>query len=129
MHTCLSQNQNSYIILPWLVWLSGLNACLQTKGSPVLFPVRAHAWVVDQVPTRGHTRSNHTLLFLSLSFSLPFFKNKFKKSLKKFIYNFSTPIMKVSFLYLLVLAWAPCHKVNAISSNRNWERSLQYHSY
>ena len=24
---------------PWLVWLSGLSAALQTKGSPVRFPV------------------------------------------------------------------------------------------
>ena len=39
--------------LIWLVWLSGLSASLQTKGSLVLFPVRAHAWVVGQVPTKG----------------------------------------------------------------------------
>ena len=44
---------------------------LQTKGLPVRFPVRAHAWVVGQVPSGGHMRVNHTLIFLSLSFSLP----------------------------------------------------------
>ena len=51
---------------------------LQTKGSLVQFPVRAHAWVVGQVPSRGHVRGNHTLIFLSLPFSLPspFSKNK-----------------------------------------------------
>ena len=38
---------------PWLVWLSGSSAGLQTKGLPVLFPVRAHAWVTSQVPSRG----------------------------------------------------------------------------
>ena len=38
---------------PWLVWLSGLSAGLQTKGSLVQFPVRAHAWVVSQVPAGG----------------------------------------------------------------------------
>ena len=27
----------------WLVWLSGLSASLQTKGSQVQFPVRSHA--------------------------------------------------------------------------------------
>ena len=54
---------------PWLVWLSGLSSSLQTKGSPVQFPVRAHAWVAGQVPSRGCTRGNHTLMFLS--FSLP----------------------------------------------------------
>ena len=31
---------------PWLVWLSGLSASLKTEGSPVQFPVGAHAWVV-----------------------------------------------------------------------------------
>ena len=60
---------------PWLVWLSGLSAGLQTKGSWVQFPVRAHAWVVGQVPSRGHMRDNHTLMFLSpsLSPSLPLY--------------------------------------------------------
>ena len=44
---------------------------LQTKGLPVPFSVRAHAWVVGQVPSRGHVRGNHILMFLSLSFSFP----------------------------------------------------------
>ena len=56
---------------PWLVWLSGLSTSLQTKGSLVRFPVRAHAWVVGQVPGKGCTRSNHLFKFLSHSFSLP----------------------------------------------------------
>ena len=56
---------------PWLAWLSGLSTRLQTKGSPVPFPVREHAWVVGQVPSRGRTRGNHTLRFLFLSFSFP----------------------------------------------------------
>ena len=43
---------------------------LWTKGSLVGFPVRAHAWVVGQVPNRGQ-RGNHTLVFPSLSPSLP----------------------------------------------------------
>ena len=43
---------------------------LRTKGSPVQFPVRAHAWAAGQVPNEGHVRGNHTLMFLSLSFSL-----------------------------------------------------------
>ena len=51
--------------------ISGLNASLQTKGSLVQFPVMAHAWVVGQVFSRGHARGNHTLMFLSFSFSLP----------------------------------------------------------
>ena len=56
---------------PWLVRLSGLSAGLRTKGSLVQFPVRAHAWVAGQVPSVGHVRGSHALMFLSLSLSLP----------------------------------------------------------
>ena len=56
---------------PWLVWLSGLSARLRLKELPVWFPVRTHVWVAGQVPRRGRTRGSHTLMFLSLSFSLP----------------------------------------------------------
>ena len=58
-------------IFPWLVWLSGLSASLQTKGSPVQFPVRAHAWVLGWVPRGGCSRGNHTLMLPFLSPSLP----------------------------------------------------------
>ena len=58
------------LVAPWLVWLSALSAELQNKGSLDQFPVRAHAWVVGQVPSRGCVESNHTLMFLS--FLLPF---------------------------------------------------------
>ena len=51
---------------------------LQTKESPVRFPVRAHARVAGQVLSGGHVRGNHTLMFLSLSFSLPFLLSKNK---------------------------------------------------
>ena len=54
----------------WLVWLSGLSD-LQTERSLVQLPVRAHAWVAGLVPSWGRERGNHTLMFLSLSFSLP----------------------------------------------------------
>ena len=69
--------------LAWLVWLSGLSTGVQTKGSLVRFPVRAHAWVAGQVCSRGHARGNHTLMFLSLSFSLPSPVSKNKSNLKK----------------------------------------------
>ena len=68
---------------PCLVWLRGLSVSLQTKGSPVQMPVRAPAWVAGQVPSRGHTRDNHTLMFLSLSPSLPSCLSKINKILKK----------------------------------------------
>ena len=45
---------------PRLVRLSELSSGLQTKGSPVRFPVSAHARVAGQVPSRGHLRGNHT---------------------------------------------------------------------
>ena len=58
-------------LLPWLGWLSGLSTRLGTKGSPVGFPVRTHAWVAGQVPSGECKRGNHTLMFLSFSFSFP----------------------------------------------------------
>ena len=54
-----------------MVWLSGLSTILRAKGSLVQFPVRAYAWVAGQIPSWGCVRGNHTLMFLSLSFSLP----------------------------------------------------------
>ena len=71
---------------PWLVWFSGLSAGLRSKGSSVRFPVRAHAWVSGQVPSWGHERGNHTLMFLSLSPFLPLclkINNIFKKKHEK----------------------------------------------
>ena len=65
-------------LVPWLVWLSGLSVSLQTKGLPVQVPVRAQAWVVSQVPSRAQVRGNHTLMFLSLSLSLPSPRSKNK---------------------------------------------------
>ena len=52
------------------VWLSGLSAGLQSKGSLVRFPVKAHAWVTGQVPGVESAIGNHTL-FISLFFILP----------------------------------------------------------
>ena len=57
--------------LPWLVWLSGLSSSLWTKGSPGQFPVRAYVLIAGQVPSREHTRGNHSMMFPSLSFSFP----------------------------------------------------------
>ena len=52
------------------MWLSGLCAGLWTEGLSAQLPVRTRAWVADQVPSRGRVRSNHTLMFFSLSSSL-----------------------------------------------------------
>ena len=53
------------------MWLSGLNASLQTKGSLVRFPVRAHAWVAGQIPVAAHKTKPHIDASLPL-FLLPF---------------------------------------------------------
>ena len=75
--TCL---ESTLLLKPWYItwlgWLSGLSAVLQTKGSLVQFLVRAHAWVVGQVPSRGCVRGKHTLVFPSLSPSLSLKINK-----------------------------------------------------
>ena len=59
---------------PWLVWLSGLSSSLQTKGSLVQFPVRAHSYVASQVSSVGGQaceRQAHIDISLPLSLSLP----------------------------------------------------------
>ena len=46
---------------------------------------RAHAWVAGQAPSRGCMKGNYTVMFLSLSPSLPLCKNKWiNRSLKKY---------------------------------------------
>ena len=60
--------------MPWLVWLSGLSVGLRTEGLLVRFSVRAHAWVVGQVPSWGRVKGNQSLtqrFSPSLSPSLP----------------------------------------------------------
>ena len=54
----------------WCGSVDCLKAC-NPKGHWFDSQSRAHAWVAGQVPSRGRTRGNHTLLFLSLSFSIP----------------------------------------------------------
>ena len=50
-----------------MVWLSGLNAGLQTKGLPVQFPGTAIAWVAGQVPSKGQCEKQpHTDVSLPL---------------------------------------------------------------
>ena len=58
---------------PWLLWLSGLSTSLQTEGSPVWFPVRAHAWVAGQVPSWGLARGNWSMYLSRIDVSLPLF--------------------------------------------------------
>ena len=81
LHTTTSKLQ----LEPWLTWLSGLSASLQTKRSLVRFPFGSHAWVAGQVPSGECMSGNHTLMFLSFSSSLPtpLSKNKEIKSLLK----------------------------------------------
>ena len=57
--------------LPCLAWLSGLSADLRTKRSLVQFPVRAHAWVVGQVPIWGRERGNPSIFPLHITVSVP----------------------------------------------------------
>ena len=58
VHIYLGRNVLEILNLPWLMWLSGLSASLQTKGLLVQFPIKTHAWVAGQGPSRGHMRGN-----------------------------------------------------------------------
>ena len=44
---------------PWLVWLSGLSAGLQTQRSLVWFSAGAHAWVAGKVPGWGEQEATN----------------------------------------------------------------------
>ena len=83
LHSPLTGQFQNSCLQPWLVWLSGLSVGLRTKESSVRFSVRAHASVAGQVPSREHARFNHTLMFLSLSFSFPSPFLKINKIFKK----------------------------------------------
>ena len=64
-------------IQPWLVQLSGLSAGLQTKGSPVQFPVQGMCLGCRPGPQWGAgERQPHIDISLPLSPSLPHSKNK-----------------------------------------------------
>ena len=62
---------NDFVFIALAGVAQWLSTSLWSKGSPVWFPLRSHAWVVDQAPSRACVRGNHTLMFFSLSFSLP----------------------------------------------------------
>ena len=73
--------------LPCLAWLGA--------------SISAHAWVVGQVPSRWHLRGNHTLMFLSLFFSLALcLKMKSFKKMKHLLLNVSTFFLLLSKHYL-----------------------------
>ena len=73
------EDTNLNNILPWLVWLSGLSANLQTERLRVRFLVRAHAWVAGQVPSGGmwEVANGHvSRTLISLSLPSPLSKHK-----------------------------------------------------
>ena len=80
------------MILPWLVWLSGLSTGLQTERSPVRLLVRARAWVPGQVPVGGVWGATDPCFFPSFSPSFPFSLkvNKICFFLKKRNYKYHT---------------------------------------
>ena len=64
---------------PWPGWLSSLGVILQSKRSPVWFPVRAHSCVLSLVPGQGtyerqpiNVSLSHRCFSPSLSPCLPF---------------------------------------------------------
>ena len=55
----------------------GLSANLRTERSPVESPVRAQAWVADQVPGWGPARGNQWMFLFHMDVSLPLFLPSF----------------------------------------------------
>ena len=71
----------SHICPGWCGSVDWALAC--EPESLVQFPVSIYGWVVSQVPSRGHMRGNHILMFLCFSFSLPFPSLKINKIFQK----------------------------------------------
>ena len=90
------------ILLLWLVWLSGLSAGQRINELLVQCPVRAHAWVVGKVPSRGRARGNHTWMFLSHFLpQRPYLKiNKIKSLKNKFYFIKTIVYFHLKFLFL-----------------------------
>ena len=64
-------------VQPWLVWLSGLNAGLQTKGLLVQFPVQGTRLDCGPGPQQGaRERQPHIDVSVPPSFLSPLSKNK-----------------------------------------------------
>ena len=107
------------------MWLSGLIIGLQTKGSLVQFPCRAHAWIVGQVPSWGSSRGNHTLMFLSLFFSLPYLLSKHKlirlKKKDRFLYCGTTKYSR----FILYIAYPVLASI--IFFKGNWILSWKHY--
>ena len=59
------------------MWRSGLGVVPQIEESPVHFQVRAHAWVVGQVPGWGCVRGNRLMFLLHTDVSPPLFLHSF----------------------------------------------------
>ena len=90
----------------WLVWLSRLSAGLRIRGSLVQVPVRAHAWVAGQAPGWRCVTGDHRLMFLSLSFPSPLYKNnKFLKRKKKEKSKYEQKLPQVRNLFVSQHPW------------------------
>ena len=70
------------MVEPWLVWLSGMSISPQTERSLVRFLVRAHVWIVGQVPSWGHAGGNQLMFLSHIIVSLPLFLPPFLLSKK-----------------------------------------------
>ena len=115
--------QKKKLSLPWLVWLSGLNMGLWTKGSLVPFPVGAGAWVAGQVPSGGCSRGNHTLMFLSLSPSLPLYKNK---SIKSFFLKLSSWLILLFWIYIIKIKYNITFENEYLGEGKNVSLAADY---
>ena len=69
VYRSLTSDQKTHIALAGVAqWIE---CCPDNQRVASSVPSLAHAWVVGQVPSKGHVRGNHTLILLSISFSLP----------------------------------------------------------
>ena len=141
---CLAGCKQSVLLIQYtniyLIALDGvaqwIEHGLQTRGSPVQFPLRAYAWVAGQDASMGCMRSNHTLIVLSPSFSFSSSLPKDKKIKSLYIYiHTHTPNIYFLRLYLFLeregrdinvwLPFTPTHLGTWPSMCPDWELNWQ----
>ena len=110
---CLCHWKKQLALASVAQWIEHRPVSQKVAGSIL---VRAHAWAVGQVPSGGRVRVNHTLMFLSLSFSLPspLFKNKLKNKFKnkviprtRFSQSYFNSISIPPTLFWILCSWIP----------------------
>ena len=83
------------------MWLSGLGVILQSRRSLVRFPVRTHAWVVDQIPSCAHVRGKQSIFLSHTDVSPLLFLQPFPSKINKLVLGWGFKKKKIFLSFLI----------------------------